>query len=112
MRTTILWACAGAFVGGVLGYKVADVSASLYFSKSGHYANGWRYSTELGRASPPSLKAAAFAKHEMMANIADEAVYYMTAEDVDGNALDGGRRYVIHFRQQDSRTSGPSGPAK
>jgi len=100
-RTMILWVCAAVLVGGVLGYKAADVSATLYFAIASKHTNGWLYSTEFGRAAPPSLKAAAFAKHAIMAHIAEEAVYYVTKTDVHGNALDGANSYVIHFSQQD-----------
>jgi hypothetical protein len=83
---------AGAIVGGWLGWKAADVGASLYFLNSGIEANGWTYSTEWSVAEPPSLKAAAFAKHAMMANTAEEAVYYFAFEDSGDD-----KRYVIHF---------------
>jgi hypothetical protein len=83
----------GGVVGGWLGYVAADLGASLYFTgMGGTVTNGWRYSTEWGAASPPSLKAAAFAKHAMFGNTADEAVYYFAF--ADGTA---GNRYVIHF---------------
>jgi hypothetical protein len=100
-RTMILWACVAALVGGALGYKAADISATLYFAMASRQANGWLYTTEFGRAAPPSLKAAAFVKHGMMANLAEEAVYFVTKTDVQGNVLDGANSYVVHFRQQD-----------
>ena len=83
---------AGIVVGGGLGYKAADIACGLYFKKYGGVVkNGWRYSTEWGAAVPPSLKAAAFAKHAMFANIAAEAMhYYVFAES--------GKKYVIHFK--------------
>lgn len=87
---------AGIVVGSLLGYKAADVGASLYFVKSGIEKNGWRFSTEWGAAAPPSLKAAAFAKHAMFANTAEEAVYYLTF--ADGSA---GNKFVIHFDADD-----------
>jgi len=100
-KTMILWACVAALIGGVLGYQAAWPSATLYFAIASKHVNGWLYSTEFGRAVPPSLKAAAFAKHAMMGHLAEEAVYYVTKTDVDGNALDGANSYIIHFRPQD-----------
>ncbi len=100
-KTMILLACVAALIGGVLGYQGAWSSATLYYGMASTYTNGWVYSLEFGRATPPSLKAAAFAKHAMMANIAEEAVYFMSRTDSNGNRLDGTNSYVIHFRPQD-----------
>ena len=100
-RRTILWTCVVVLVGGALGYKAADISATLCFAAASQKANGWLYTTEFGRAAPPSLKAAAFVKHGMMANLAEEAVYFVTKTDAQGDLLDGANYYVIHFRPQD-----------
>lgn len=97
--TRNLWLviAAGIVVGGWLGYKASDIGASLYAVKLGGVEqNGWRYSTEYGVAAPPSLKAAAFAKHAMFANSADEAVYYTVF--ADGTS---GINYVIHFETEE-----------
>ena len=82
----------GLVVGGLAGWLGSDLLASLYFLRSGQEENGWRYSTEWSLAAPPTLKAAAFAKHAMMANTADEAVYYLLFEDSSG-----GRQFRLHF---------------
>jgi len=100
-RTMILWVCVAVLVGGVLGYKAADISATLYFARACRSANGWLYTTEFGRAAPPSLKAAAYVKHGIMGHLAEEAIYYVTRMDVHGGTLDGANSYVMHFRRED-----------
>jgi hypothetical protein len=83
----------GVVVGGWAGYAAADLAASYYFlERGGAVKNGWRYSTEWGIAEPPSLKAAAFAKHVMFGNSSEEAVYYLATPDGSG-----GKKYQIHF---------------
>lgn len=100
-RTTILWGCVAVLVGGALGYRAADISATLNFAAASRQVNGWLYTTEFGRVAPPSLKAAAFAKHGMMAHLAEEAVYFVAMKDAQENVLDGANSYVIHFRRED-----------
>jgi hypothetical protein len=90
-RTTFI--LAGVIIGGLVGFKGSDLAASYYFSEHGGVVkNGWRYSTEWGLAESPSLKAAAFAKHVMFGNSADEAVYYLATPDGSG-----GKKYRLHF---------------
>ena len=87
----------GVILGGFLGLRASDIGASLYFVKRGGVVqNGWRYSTEWGATAAPSLKAAAFAKHAMFGNTAEEAVYYLVF--ADGGS---GAKYVIHFEPDD-----------
>ena len=83
----------GVILGGLVGFKLSDFAASYFFlERGGIVKNGWRYSTEWGTVEPPSLKAAAFAKHVMFGNSAEEAVYYLATPDGSG-----GKRYRLHF---------------
>ena len=83
----------GVILGGLVGFKLSDFAASYYFlERGGIVKNGWRYSTEWGTVEPPSLKAAAVAKHVMFGNSAEEAVYYLATSDGSG-----GKRYRLHF---------------
>ncbi len=91
-KKELLSVLAGLVFGGVVGYLASDLGASLYFLRSGMKVNGWTFSTEWSLAEPPSLKAAAFAKHAMLANTAEEAVYYFAFEDGGDD-----KRYVMHF---------------
>jgi hypothetical protein len=90
LRTTLVMVA--VVLGGWLGYVGSDLLASVYFVRSGFERNGWRYSTEWGGVEPPSLKAAAFAKHAMFGNSADEAVYYLQFLEAGS-----GERYMLHF---------------
>lgn len=83
---------AAIVVGGFLGFKGADLAASIYFFKAGNQVNGWFYYTDWMTAKPPSLKAAAYVKHAMFSHLKEEAVFYITG----GNTSDG-KRFKIHF---------------
>ena len=92
-KNRIVFVVVGLVIGGLVGYKVSDFAASYYFlERGGIVKNGWRYSIEWGVVEPPSLKAAAFAKHVMFGNSADEAVYYLATPDGSG-----GKKYRLHF---------------
>ncbi len=92
MKNLTLPLALGIVVGGIAGYFGADRLATYYFGNSGLVKNGWAYAIDYGKAEPPTLAAAAFAKHVMVANVAEEAVYYKAT----GNAGND-RSYVITF---------------
>ena len=82
----------GLVVGGIAGYFGASLLASLHFVSSGEEQNGWRYFLTFGRNEPPSLAAAAGAKHGMFAHLSEEAVYFIWNGDASGDQV-----YVLHF---------------
>ncbi len=82
----------GVVVGGIVGHLGASPLASVYFLNSAEEKNGWSYFLSFGRNQPPSLAAAAYAKHGMFAHLSEEAVYYIGR----GNASDG-QSYRLHI---------------
>ncbi len=90
--STLVAIIAGLGIGGIVGWQGADRLASIHFGNSGLQKNGWSYAVDWGRAEPPSLGAAAAAKHVMMANVAEEAVYYKQFGDASN-----GESFTIHF---------------
>jgi hypothetical protein len=90
--TRILSGIIGVVAGALLGWKGADVAADVVAATSGIEVNGWTYSIDWGVAKPPSLRAAAYAKHYMLANTAEEAVYYLNRGDTSD-----GKQLLVHF---------------
>ncbi len=90
---SIPFAVLGLVAGGMAGYFGASLLASLHFVNSGESKNGWSYFLTFGRNEPPSLAAAAGAKHGMFAHLPEEAVYFIWSGDATG-----GQGYVLHFK--------------
>ena len=89
---SIPFALLGLVVGGIAGYFGASLLASLHFVNNGESQNGWSYFLTFGRNEPPSLAAAAGAKHGMFAHLSEEAVYFIWSGDASGD-----QGYVLQF---------------
>jgi hypothetical protein len=63
----------------------------------GETVNGWRFSLATGRCSYDFALNAANTKNQVGTELADQVVYANCRVDADGDPLDGGHDYVLHF---------------
>jgi hypothetical protein len=63
----------------------------------GETVHGWRFSLATGRCSYDFALNAANTKNQVGTELADQVVYANCRIDSDGDPLDGGRDYVLHF---------------
>lgn len=82
-----------------LAKGVADGAARIEegIASSTISVNGWNTARDLGRYGDDFLLRAAIAQSGWGANVREEAVYFSSREDVNGEAYSGARNYVLHF---------------
>lgn len=83
----------------ILEKGVADGAARVKegIASSTISANGWSTARDLGRYGDDFLLRAAIAQSGWGANVREEAVYYSSREDLNGEPYAGERNYVLHF---------------
>lgn len=88
-----------AIIQGILiGFGLAFVLAQIYARVKAKKVNGWITMYGLGRPSNGMFLRAAHAQlFPGPVNTPEEAMYWWTNADGDGNALTGKHEYVLHF---------------
>jgi hypothetical protein len=86
--------------------KIAPQSALQSFAAPGPYLDriihGWRISTDsIGVYGNFYLKRAVIALIGLGANVPEDAIYPQSVFDADGEPLNGGNRYVLHFDREE-----------
>ena len=66
-------------------------------SHNGFYINGWTYNTNIGTYGYNYQLRAAITEGSLGANVPEEAVYAKAQTGIDGQPLNGGNKYLIHF---------------
>jgi hypothetical protein len=77
--------------------KTAQDKITAHGKNAGVQTNGWQYILETGVYGTDYLQRAYITAVALGANLAQDKVDMMTQVDGDGNSLDGGNRYVLHF---------------
>lgn len=75
------------------GARIVDAA----WESTGENTNGWKYTFAGGRAGHDLALRAALAKNELGAQLANEVIYPNTSVDDKHEALNGSRKYVLHF---------------
>ena len=74
-----------------------QIVKSNWKNLKGFYINGWTYNTKIGTYGYNYLLRAAITEGGLGANVPEEAVYAKTQTGTDGQPLNGGNKYLIHF---------------
>jgi hypothetical protein len=87
----------GIIVGAVLAFLTAQIMMNAVVKAMTTTFNGWSTTTKCGQPGNGILLRAACARTLPAVNVAQEAAYWTTTEDLAGRRLSGQRDYVLHF---------------
>ena len=88
---------AGVIVGVVLAFSTAIVLIAAQVNAMQTTVNGWSNTMTCGKASNGVMVRAACAQAFFAVNLPEEAVYWTSTEDGNGQTLTGRRDYILHF---------------
>ncbi|HEX3468806.1 MAG TPA: DUF1254 domain-containing protein [Candidatus Elarobacter sp.] len=80
-----------------LGARDAAAEVAAYDPPGVPHVNGWRWTKDTGRFGTAYMYRAFIANTLLAANLPEDAVYPETSVDANGEPLNGGRRYTLHF---------------
>lgn len=86
-----------AAIDSLLRDKVIPEFQRYAVAGAGAKGNGWIGTTTIGNYGEDYAIRTAANYVGIWANARHEVIYFVTTTDADGNALDGSKRYVIHF---------------
>ncbi len=93
MTKNIFWlALLALFIGGVLGYVVLSFTK---LTPNAIIGSSWKTNLQIGMSSESVFQKATRTKVGVFALPKEEVVYFMAAEDDDGNTLTADHRYEI-----------------
>ena len=87
----------GIILGAVLAFLTAQIIMNAVVKAMTTTVNGWSTTFKCGQPGNGMLLRAACARNLPAVNVAQEAVYWTTTEDLAGRRLSGQREYVLHF---------------
>jgi hypothetical protein len=96
-RTIIADIVQGIIAGSVLAFLSATLLINAEVKAMQTTVNGWSITLNCGKLGDGILLRAACAKFIPAANLAEEAVYWTTTVDSEGNTLNGQHDYILHF---------------
>ena len=87
----------GIILGAVLAFLTAQIIMNAVVKAMTTTVNGWSTTFKCGQPGNGMLLRAACARNLPAVNVAQEAAYWTTTEDLAGRRLSGQREYVLHF---------------
>ena len=87
----------GIILGAVLAFLTAQIIMNAVVKAMTTTVNGWSTTFKCGQPGNSMLLRAACARNLPAVNVAQEAAYWTTTEDLAGRRLSGQREYVLHF---------------
>jgi hypothetical protein len=96
-RTIFADVVQGIIAGAVLAFISATLLINADVKAMQTTVNGWSITLKCGEIGNSLLVRAACAKALPAANLAEEAVYWMTTVDGAGHSLNGQHDYILHF---------------
>jgi hypothetical protein len=87
----------GIILGAVLAFLTAQIIMNAVVKAMTTTVNGWSTTFKCGQPGNGILLRAACARNLPAVNVAQEAAYWTTTEDLAGRRLSGQREYVLHF---------------